>query len=345
MNIELLRKKMTEYYAKTTPRQVVREYEKMGVEFENIKPRNLQKRYKMRNQTARRILDETPKEMRNKLFKEALDQAGDAHARMQKYTDDLDIERLQSTEKVIEDIIENAYKLYMPQIKSEITELTNFIFENTSLKFGLPIKVLEIGTKFGGTFFIWNKLNELSTRDREHWSHWNVSDLCISIDFSDGGLHGGISEEEMDKRDLWFQERFDNCHFIRGDSHSSVTSAKLCEILFNKNWNDIDVWTDEYKKLDFIFIDGDHSYSGVQQDFKDYSPFVKKNGIIAFHDIVISDRHHEREVYVGEFWRELIKVRDSDDPCKCMIDGNWYEINTFVEPGNDWAGIGVLIKL
>jgi len=288
--------------------------------------------------------------MRNKLFQEALAQIPEAtNKKVAKMTDELDVEWLQSTEKVIEDIIENAYKLYMPQIKSEITELTNFIFENTSLKFGLPIKVLEIGTKFGGTFYIWNKLNELLTRDREHWSHWDVSDLCISIDMSDGGIHGGIGDEEMDKRDLWFCERFPNCHFIRGNSHSKETFAELANGLMSSN--DYKKEIDPYKHgyFDFLFIDGDHTYEGVKQDWEDYSPFLKKGGIAVFHDTVISDRHHERNVYVGEFWRDLTSLRLFDgqeiDKDICSIDGNWWEIVEFVEPGNDWAGISCLKKI
>lgn len=42
-----------------------------------------------------------------------------------------------------------------------------------------------------------------------------------------------------------------------------------------KNWR---------KKIDILFIDGDHSYKGVKQDFDDWFPFVKKNGVILLHD-------------------------------------------------------------
>ena len=38
-------------------------------------------------------------------------------------------------------------------------------------------------------------------------------------------------------------------------------------------------------ELDFLFIDGDHSYAGVKQDFEKYSGYVKRGGLIAFHDI------------------------------------------------------------
>lgn len=38
------------------------------------------------------------------------------------------------------------------------------------------------------------------------------------------------------------------------------------------------------RKVDLIFIDGDHSYEGVRRDFDDWFPLVKKGGIIFLHD-------------------------------------------------------------
>jgi cephalosporin hydroxylase len=272
--------------------------------------------------------------MKNSLFKEALNQVS-THTteKIQKYTDMID---------EFQKIIDDAYKLYMPQVRSEITDLTNFLIQNTGLKDGRPINVLEIGTKYGGTFYIWNKLNEVFGRDKEHWYQWGWSDTCISIDMSDGGLHGGISEEEMDKRDLWFNERFENCHFIRGDSHSEKTQIEFLKLIGFKILNRS---KDDKDRIDLLFIDGDHSYEGVKQDFLDYSPFVNKGGLICFHDTVISDRHHERNVYVGEFWRDLTKVRMSDNPNICMIDSQLYEVFEFVNGNENWGGVGALIKL
>lgn len=36
--------------------------------------------------------------------------------------------------------------------------------------------------------------------------------------------------------------------------------------------------------IDFLFIDADHKYESVKQDWKDWSPFVTQGGIIALHD-------------------------------------------------------------
>jgi predicted O-methyltransferase YrrM len=36
--------------------------------------------------------------------------------------------------------------------------------------------------------------------------------------------------------------------------------------------------------IDMIFIDGDHSYDGVKRDWELFSPFVKRFGVVVFHD-------------------------------------------------------------
>ena len=36
--------------------------------------------------------------------------------------------------------------------------------------------------------------------------------------------------------------------------------------------------------IDFIFIDGDHSYEACKADIAAWAPLVKKGGVIAFHD-------------------------------------------------------------
>lgn len=57
------------------------------------------------------------------------------------------------------------------------------------------------------------------------------------------------------------------------------------------------------RKLDLLFIDGDHSFEGVKSDYELYSGFVRPGGVIAFHDI---QPGYERElgVEVSRFWRE-----------------------------------------
>lgn len=62
--------------------------------------------------------------------------------------------------------------------------------------------------------------------------------------------------------------------------------------------------------VDFLFIDGDHSYDGARADFEIYSPLVRPGGIIAFHDIN-EDGDPDTEPSasgVGRYWRDLQKT-------------------------------------
>ena len=40
-------------------------------------------------------------------------------------------------------------------------------------------------------------------------------------------------------------------------------------------------WT---KPIDFLYIDGDHSYKGIMADIKAWTPFLKSNSFLGFHD-------------------------------------------------------------
>lgn len=57
-------------------------------------------------------------------------------------------------------------------------------------------------------------------------------------------------------------------------------------------------------KIDFIFIDGDHSYEGVSSDVKSWLPKIKDEGIIVFHDIGWSEGVKRT---VEEFVKPIIK--------------------------------------
>jgi predicted O-methyltransferase YrrM len=60
-----------------------------------------------------------------------------------------------------------------------------------------------------------------------------------------------------------------NFNYIKGDSKDKKTLASFLNIIDN---------------IDILFIDGDHSYNGVIEDFKTYSQFVNPKGYIIFDD-------------------------------------------------------------
>ncbi|HET6242911.1 MAG: class I SAM-dependent methyltransferase [Bacteroidetes bacterium] len=156
------------------------------------------------------------------------------------------------------------------QSRSELTRLLELIQE---LK---PSTIAEIGTANGGSLFLFSRLAAPDAR-------------IVSVDLPNVKFGGGykswrknfFKKMVLPKQDL---------HLLIGDSHSSKMLGKVQILLPGK-------------KVDFLFIDGDHTYNGVKKDFEMYSPFVRKGGMIAFHDIVKGDPELVGEV--SKFWNEI----------------------------------------
>jgi len=90
--------------------------------------------------------------------------------------------------------------------------------------------------------------------------------------------------------------------------------------------------------VDFMFIDGDHSYDGVKADFYNFSPLVKPGGYIALHDIRDTDDHISRGCRVAPFWRE---IKDNYKHWE-FIDSNEYPGWAGEIIPSDCMGIGVI---
>ncbi|WP_200387895.1 class I SAM-dependent methyltransferase [Thiocapsa imhoffii] len=110
---------------------------------------------------------------------------------------------------------------------------------------------------------------------------------------------------------------------IEGDSSSPVVESILRRQLRGK-------------KIDFLFIDGDHSYDGVLRDLTLFFPYVSDGGLIAFHDIVpdYSYRHGRQTT-----------------SCSGEVHLLWNKLKTFFEfkefiadPDQDGYGIGLIRK-
>lgn len=179
------------------------------------------------------------------------------------------------------------------QIRSEITEMARAV---AKLR---PKVAVEIGTANGGTFFLWT---QTAAPDAE----------LISIDLP-GGIHGGGYPFWRTFLYRRFARKDQTIHLLRASSYDPATAKSVAQILGGR-------------KIDFLFIDGDHTLKGVRKDFEIYSPMVRPGGMIAFHDIC---RHApEQDCHVDDYWAE-IKGR--------------YDHAEFVEDANQgWAGIGVV---
>ncbi|HTW45530.1 MAG TPA: class I SAM-dependent methyltransferase [Acidobacteriaceae bacterium] len=164
-----------------------------------------------------------------------------------------------------------------------------------------PDRALEIGTFRGGTLLLLTRLAS---------PHATV----VSVDLPGGKFGGGYSTH---RRRLYrhFARRDQRLHLLQGDSHSKEMFERV-KVAF------------ENKPLDYLFIDGDHTYEGVKKDFQMYAPFVRKGGIIALHDIA----EHPPSIgcEVSRLWSELKLHYRHEEIIQDRAQG--------------WAGIGILYQ-
>lgn len=68
-----------------------------------------------------------------------------------------------------------------------------------------------------------------------------------------------------------------------GDINKIKNLEKNERFIFIKDFS-YNVIKDWNNKFDYLFIDADHRYEYVKQDFEDWFPFLSKGGVVALHD-------------------------------------------------------------
>ena len=178
------------------------------------------------------------------------------------------------------------------------SEITDFLQFAAQLN---PIVVCEIGVAEGGTNFLLGQ----SIKSIRH---------VVAIDQQ---MNNSFKIKYFSRPDIKHS-------FISGCSYekNTINTVKKCL---------------KGKKIDLLFIDGDHRYNGVKNDFEIYKQLVSTNGLIAFHDI--NEDHETRygnktNNWAGDvpkFWNEI---------------KDFYETKEFIEDKNqDGRGIGLLLLL
>jgi len=154
------------------------------------------------------------------------------------------------------------------QIRSEFLELAEMV-KAQRCKY-----IMEIGTYRGGTLFVFSQLADAGS---------TVISLDFHLSFM-GKVYGALQKPLLRK----FVRNGKSLFLLRQDSHLPETERVVRDIL-------------KGGQLDFLFIDGDHTYEGVRADFMMYSPLVRDGGLIAFHDVAESGGSRE----VHRLWEEL----------------------------------------
>lgn len=153
------------------------------------------------------------------------------------------------------------------------------------------IVALEIGLDRGGTHLVWKHLYE------------RVISVDVNLTNAVMFTSGLVHKPEATK-------------IVVSNSQLPVTKLLVAQELKDE-------------PIDFLFIDGDHSYNAVETDYLNYAPLVCSGGIVAFHDSV-------GQAGVKQFIQELttglhpvIKVK--------------YDIKTLVAPDRK-LGISYYVK-
>lgn len=89
----------------------------------------------------------------------------------------------------------------------------------------------------------------------------------------------------MDGRSLMFARKWSKGRVVGIDINYYQDWTKVFEGYENWEFIHSDAnLVDWNRKIDVLFIDGDHSYEAVKKDWEKYSPFVKPKGQVFLHD-------------------------------------------------------------
>jgi len=180
------------------------------------------------------------------------------------------------------------------QVREEIEEFVSLLIDRK-----LNGSILEVGLGYyGSTHFLWRQFFE----------------RVITVELS----HDRVREFGANTRKFYGKWVLGDkkSSFLIGSSSSVTTVGKAYGFLTKA-------------PVDVLFIDGDHSYEGVLTDWLLYHPLVKKGGMVAFHDAMLTGPH----LGVADFLEQLKKGE---------IDGTCHDVKTILHSKE--AGIAYYLK-
>lgn len=138
-----------------------------------------------------------------------------------------------------------------------------------------PKNVVELGTWYGLNYFVFCQACKFNNNDAK----------CYAIDTWLGDEHMGKHDESV------FQ-----CVQQEFQKNYSGTENRLLKTSFDEAAKLFEILS-----IDFLFIDGSHTYEAVANDFHTWITKMSQNGVIAFHDISVE----ENNFGVKKFWNEI----------------------------------------
>ena len=111
---------------------------------------------------------------------------------------------------------------------------------------------------------------------------------AVEIGVAEGASAAGLREAMPSDGTLYLIDpfhlsRIPALNFVKRAAHRTVQAAGTGSTVWIEAFSQ-DAVRNWDLPIDFLLIDGDHREEAVEQDWKDWSPFVTKDGVAAFHD-------------------------------------------------------------
>jgi predicted O-methyltransferase YrrM len=161
--------------------------------------------------------------------------------------------------------------------------LLNLIEYISSLAYTKGMSMIEIGSYIG----------ESSVMFAEYFK------MVYTVDPYDDTFFAGFGVEQYAKADRVYEKYLENTKDILNIYH--IRKISDTAIMFFK-----------YMFVDFVYIDGLHTYEQVCKDINNYLPLIRNGGFIGGHDYVTG-------------WEGVIKAVNEllGEPDMVFIDGSW----------------------
>ena len=169
---------------------------------------------------------------------------------------------------------------------------------------------LDLAKKLGATdasVTIGNSISETVNFRNKTLDESNRSDsLAMGIETYIGKKKSSISSSNLldENLKILIEKCYETTKITPEDEFNSLPDKELLA----KNIKDLNLYDDSHlendKKIDYLFIDGDHSYHGVKKDYHQYKSLCSTDAIIGIHDINIDNRS-PRQIFVSDFWDEI----------------------------------------
>jgi hypothetical protein len=135
-----------------------------------------------------------------------------------------------------------------------------------------PTEIMEIGSLHGETL--------------KHWLGIPTVVTVLSVDMLCDPSDARFQQQVQGHNETWYEwakEHGTKLGIMDTDSTSPVTVDRVYDF-----WHQHTCPTRSLKdvlgSIDFLFIDGGHDFKTAALDYFNYSPLVRKGGVIAFHD-------------------------------------------------------------